>query len=226
MHVDDRILFEDNHIIAVNKPAGMLVQGDATGDLPIGEHVKQYLKVKYNKPGNVFIGVPHRLDRPVSGVVLLAKTSKALTRLTKMFRDSEVNKYYWALTNTEPKAYQKRLEHFLIKDEKRNIVKAYEKPTEGAKKAILEYELIRSLNGIHLINVKLFTGRPHQIRVQLSSINCPIIGDLKYGATTPNADQSICLHAREVDFIHPVSKEKISITAPLPSLDVWNAFSK
>ena len=224
MNVEDLILYEDNHIIAVNKPAGTLVQGDITGDLPLGEYIKGFLKKKYNKPGAVFLGVPHRLDRPVSGVVLFARTSKALSRLTEMFRNQEIQKTYWAIIDKKPQQTEGRLEHFLIKDQNRNIVKAYPKAVPEGKKSILEYKVIKNVGNQYLLEINPHTGRPHQIRVQLSTMGCPIVGDLKYGAAGANEDASICLHARRIDFIHPVKKEKIKIEAPLPAIKVWKPF--
>ncbi len=219
------ILYEDNHIIAVNKPAGVLVQGDKTGDTPLGEYVKAYIKEKYNKPGKVFLGVTHRIDRPVSGVLLFARTSKALERLNRMFKEKQIQKTYWAVVKNRPKAMTAHLENYLIKDQKKNKSKAYDKPKAGRKKAELNYQWKASSDNYHLLEVHPLTGRHHQIRVQLSNIACPIKGDIKYGFDRTNKDASIHLHARQIEFIHPVKKEPISILAPVPKADpVWQYF--
>ncbi len=221
------VLYEDNHIIAVNKSSSEIVQGDETGDQPLSETIKLYLKEKYNKPGEVFLGVTHRLDRPVSGVVLFAKTSKALTRLNEMFRNKEVKKTYWAIVKEKPTLYQGRLEHYLTRNEKQNKSEAYDKERSDAKKAILTYRLIAHSDTYYLLEVQLETGRHHQIRCQLAKMGCPIKGDLKYGFARSNSNGGISLHARKVDFIHPVSKDFISITAPVPENDsLWNAFEQ
>ena len=218
------VIYEDNHIIVVNKAASEIVQGDKTGDTPLSETVKQYLKEKYAKPGNVFIGVTHRLDRPVSGLVIFAKTSKALPRLNEMFKNSEVKKTYWAIVKDAPKEAEGELVHYLVRNEKQNKSYAYEKEVPNSKKAILHYRLIgRSQNSI-LLEVDLKTGRLHQIRCQLAKMGCPIKGDLKYGSPRSNPDGSICLHARHVQFIHPVSKELIELDAPVPAGSLWNGF--
>ena len=201
------VIYEDNHIIVINKTASEIVQGDKTGDTPLSETVKQYIKEKYAKPGNVFIGVTHRLDRPVSGLVILAKTSKALSRLNEMFKNSEVKKTYC-----------------LVRNEKQNKSYAYEKEVPGSKKAILYYRLIGRSQNYYLLEVDLKTGRHHQIRCQLAKMGCPIKGDLKYGFPRSNPDGSICLHARRVRFIHPVSKEVIELDAPVPIGNLWNGF--
>ena len=204
------VIYEDNHIIVINKTASEIVQGDKTGDTPLSETVKQYIKEKYAKPGNVFIGVTHRLDRPVSGLVILAKTSKALSRLNEMFKNSEVKKTYWAIVK--------------VRNEKQNKSYAYEKEVPGSKKAILYYRLIGRSQNYYLLEVDLKTGRHHQIRCQLAKMGCPIKGDLKYGFPRSNPDGSICLHARRVRFIHPVSKEVIELDAPVPIGNLWNGF--
>ena len=218
------VVYEDNHIIVVNKTSSEIVQGDKTGDTPLSEMVQQYLKEKYNKPGNVFIGVPHRLDRPVSGLVVLAKTSKALSRLNDMFRTGEVQKTYWAIVKERPRELEGELEHWLVRNEKQNKSYAFDKEKPGAKKAILRYKLIGHSQNYHLLEVDLETGRHHQIRCQLAKMGCPIKGDLKYGSPRSNPDGSICLHARRVKFIHPVSKQEIDLTAPLPPGNLWNGF--
>lgn len=221
-----KVLYEDNHIIVINKASSEIVQGDRTGDKPLSEKVKEYLKEKYNKPGNVFCGVTHRLDRPTSGVVVFAKTSKALTRLNKMFRDDEVGKVYWAIVQNRPVSDRGTLTHYLIKDSKRNKSTAYNTERKNTKKAVLHYSLINQSENYHLLEVKLETGRHHQIRVQLAKIGSPIKGDLKYGAARSNRDGSISLHARGISFIHPVSKEKVDITAPVPDDNLWKVFEK
>jgi 23S rRNA pseudouridine1911/1915/1917 synthase len=226
MNHELQILYEDNHVIVINKRASDIVQGDKTGDETMPDHIKEYLKVKYEKPGNVFCGVVHRLDRPTSGAVVFARTSKALERLNAQFRDKETNKIYWAIVETKPVKSEDTLVHFLKKNEKQN--KSYASPTEtpGSKKAILHYKLIASSDKYHLLEVRLETGRHHQIRVQLSTIGCLIKGDVKYGARRANPDASISLHARYLDFIHPTSKEVIKITAPVPNDALWNFFEK
>lgn len=222
-----KVLYEDNHIIAVNKTCSEIVQGDKTGDEPLSETIKKFLKEKYNKPGEVFIGVTHRLDRPVSGVVLFAKTSKALTRLNDMFRNQEVKKTYWAIVKDKPAQTEGRLEHFLVRNEKQNKSVAHEKMVPNAKKASLTYKLIAHSDTYYLLEVHLETGRHHQIRCQLAKMGCPIKGDLKYGFARSNANGGISLHARNVEFIHPVSQNPIQITAPVPEEDkLWLAFEK
>ena len=218
------VIYEDNHIIVINKTASEIVQGDKTGDTPLSETVKQYIKEKYAKPGNVFIGVTHRLDRPVSGLVILAKTSKALSRLNEMFKNSEVKKTYWAIVKEIPKEPEGELVHFLVRNEKQNKSYAYEKEVPGSKKAILYYRLIGRSQNYYLLEVDLKTGRHHQIRCQLAKMGCPIKGDLKYGFPRSNPDGSICLHARRVRFIHQVSKEVIELDAPVPIGNLWNGF--
>ena len=218
------VVYEDNHIIVVNKTASEIVQADKTGDTPLSESVKLYLKEKYQKLGNVFIGVTHRLDRPVSGLVIFAKTSKALTRLNDMFRTSEVKKTYWAVVKNAPKEPEGELVHFLVRNEKQNKSYAYDKEVPNSKKAILDYRLIGRSENYFLLEVDLKTGRHHQIRCQLAKMVCPIKGDLKYGFPRSNPDGSICLHARRVRFVHPVSKELIELEAPLPDGNLWKGF--
>ncbi len=218
------VVYEDNHIIVVNKTSSEIVQGDKTGDTPLSETVKEYIRVKYNKPGNVFLGVTHRLDRPVSGLVVFAKTGKALSRLNDMFRLGEVKKTYWAIVKERPKEVEGELVHWLVRNEKQNKSYAYDKEKPNSKKAILRYKLIGHSQNYHLLEVDLQTGRHHQIRCQLAKMGCPIKGDLKYGSPRSNPDGSICLHARRVTFVHPVSKEVIDLTAPLPDGNLWNGF--
>ena len=218
------VVYEDNHIIVVNKTASEIVQADKTGDTPLSETVKQYLKEKYQKPGNVFLGVTHRLDRPVSGLVIFAKTSKALTRLNEMFRAGEVKKTYWAVVKNAPKESEGELVHFLVRNEKQNKSYAYDKEVPNSKKAVLDYRLIGRSDNYYLLEVDLKTGRHHQIRCQLAKMGCPIKGDLKYGSPRSNPVGSICLHARRVRFVHPVSKELIELKAPLPEGNLWKGF--
>ena len=219
-------LYEDNHIIIVSKRSGEIVQGDKTGDLPLSETVKQYIKEKYQKPGNVFLGVVHRLDRPVWGLVVFAKTSKALTRLNKMFRDGEVHKTYWAITKEAPPAEEGLLTDWLVRNEQQNKSYVQSQKTPNAKKAVLKYKVIAHSDHYHLLEVQLMTGRHHQIRCQLANMGCPIKGDLKYGAKRSNPDGSISLLARSVAFVHPVSKENIVVEAPLPPQDrLWEALA-
>ena len=219
------VVYEDNHIIVVNKTSSEIVQGDKTGDIPLSETVKQYLKEKYQKPGNVFVGVAHRLDRPVSGLVVFAKTSKALSRLNEMFKNSEVKKTYWAIVKECPRELEGELVHYLVRNEKQNKSYAYDKEMPDSKKAILHYRLIARSQNYNLLEVDLKTGRHHQIRCQLAKMGCPIKGDLKYGFARSNPDGSICLHARRISFIHPVSKEQIDLEAPVPPGSLWNGFS-
>ena len=219
-------LYEDNHIIIVSKRSGEIVQGDKTGDLPLSETVKLYIKEKYQKPGNVFLGVVHRLDRPVWGLVVFAKTSKALTRLNKMFRDGEVHKTYWAITKEAPPAEEGVLTDWLVRNERQNKSYVQSQKTPNAKKAVLKYKVIAHSDHYHLLEVQLMTGRHHQIRCQLANMGCPIKGDLKYGAKRSNPDGSISLLARSVAFVHPVSKENIVVEAPLPPQDrLWEALA-
>lgn len=217
------ILYEDNHIIIVNKASGEIVQGDKTGDKPLVEILKDYIKERDNKPGNVFMGVVHRLDRPVSGVVVFAKTSKALSRLNAMFASGDVHKTYWAISRTMPKEPQALLTHWITTTERNNKSYASPTPTKNGKEARLEYKLIASSDRYHLLEVRLMTGRKHQIRVQLSSIGCTVKGDLKYGDKRSNPDGSISLHARHISFIHPVSGKQIEVTAPVPDDNLWHA---
>ena len=218
------IIYEDNHIIVVNKSASEIVQGDKTGDVPLSEKVKAYLKEKYQKPGNVFVGVTHRLDRPVSGLVVFAKTSKALSRLNEMFRVGDVHKVYWAIVKNEPKQPEADLQHWIVRNEKQNKSYAYDHEVKNAKKAVLKYRMIGRSDNYSLLEVELMTGRHHQIRCQLSKIGCPIKGDLKYGSPRSNPDGSICLHARRISFVHPVSKQLIELEAPLPADKLWRCF--
>ncbi|WP_417876699.1 RluA family pseudouridine synthase, partial [Winogradskyella sediminis] len=211
-----QVIYEDNHIIVVNKRAGDIVQGDKTGDKPLSEVVKSYLKDKYKKEGNVYLGVVHRLDRPTTGIVMFSKTSKALPRLNKLFAEKTAKKTYWAIVKNEPPKTNGTLIHWLKKNPKNNKSTAFKKEIEGSKKAILHYKVIKTLNNFFALEIDLETGRHHQIRVQLASIGCPIKGDLKYGFNRSNKDASISLHARTLRFIHPVKKEEIYITAPLP----------
>ena len=220
------VVYEDNHIIIVNKTASEIVQGDKTGDTPLSETVKQYLKEKYNKPGNVFIGVTHRLDRPVSGLVVLAKTSKALARLNEMFRTGKVEKTYWAIVKKQPPAKEGTLTHYLTRNEKQNKSYAYDTEKPGSKKAFLHYRLLTRSDNYFLLEVNLETGRHHQIRCQLAKIGCPIKGDLKYGFPRSNPDGSICLHARRVKFVHPVSGKLIEVEAPVPDDNLWKAMTE
>lgn len=219
-----RVLYEDNHLIAVNKTCSDLVQGDKTGDEPLPERVKAYLKEKYNKPGNVFCGVTHRLDRPTSGVVLFAKTGKALARMNEMFQKHEVKKTYWALVKNPPQESEARLEHYLIRNEKQNKSYAYDAEKRGTKKAVLTYKTIAQSDNYSLLEINLETGRHHQIRCQLAKIGCPVKGDLKYGFSRSNPDGGISLHARKVEFIHPVTKLPIEIVAPVPQDSLWQFF--
>ncbi|KUK76288.1 MAG: hypothetical protein XD92_1270 [Proteiniphilum acetatigenes] len=218
------ILYEDNHIIVVNKSPGEIVQGDKTGDKPLSDLVKGYLKEKYQKPGNVFCGVTHRLDRPTSGVVLFARTSKALSRLNEMFRNGEVDKTYWAIVKNKPPKEEDTLVHYLIRNEKINKSTAYDSEKPHTKKAVLHYRLIAASQKYYLLEVNLETGRHHQIRCQLAKIGSPIKGDLKYGAERSNPDGSISLHARSIALIHPVSKLRIEVTAPVPEELLWQRF--
>ncbi len=220
------VLYEDNHIIAVNKTCNEIVQGDRTGDMPLSDMVKAYLKEKYQKPGEVFLGVPHRLDRPTSGVVLFARTSKALTRLNEMFRSHErIQKTYWAITEHAPVPLEGRLEHYLLRKELQNKSYVVQEGTQNAKLAKLTYRTLGHSDRYYLVEVHLETGRHHQIRCQLSAVGCPIKGDLKYGAKRSNPDGGISLHARSIAFQHPVSKEFIRIVAPVPNDRLWQALS-
>ena len=218
-----QILYEDNHLIIVNKRAGDIVQGDKTGDKPLSEVVKEYLKEKYSKPGKVYLGVTHRLDRPTSGIVVFAKTSKALSRLNKMFAEKKVEKIYWAIVKKKPDKTNDTLIHWLKKNPKNNKSTAHHHEVATGKKAILHYQVLKSLNSYHLLEITLETGRHHQIRCQLACIGSPIKGDLKYGFDRSNKDASIHLHARKIIFTHPVSKKEIKVIAPPPSDVLWSA---
>lgn len=220
-----QILFEDNHLLVVNKPGGMLVQGDKTGDAPLVELGKQYIKKKYDKPGAVFLGVVHRLDRPVSGVTVLARTSKALSRMNRLFQSREVSKKYWAVSHAAPPAPEGKLIHWLEKDSRRNVTQVYQQERAGAKRAELDYRLLTQKQDTYLLEVSPLTGRPHQIRVQLAAMGCPIAGDLKYGFPSPHPDQNISLHAYSLQFVHPVRKEPLEINAPLPDKSYWLNFA-
>lgn len=215
------ILYEDNHVIIAAKQAGEIVQADKTGDRTLADDVKVYIKEHYAKPGDVFLGIPHRLDRPVSGVCIFARTSKALTRLNDMFRNGQVQKTYWAIVRELPPQPEATLTHWLVRNEQQNKSYAYDQERSGAKRAVLSYRVIGHSERYHLIEVQLHTGRHHQIRCQLAHIGCPIVGDLKYGAPRSNPDGSICLHARRIAFEHPVSHVHIDVEAPLPSLPLW-----
>jgi 23S rRNA pseudouridine1911/1915/1917 synthase len=219
--IGNNILFEDNHLIIFNKQSSQIVQGDKTGDLPLSDLIKEFIKVRDHKPGNVFLGVVHRIDRPVSGVVIFAKTSKALRRLDEMIRNGQIHKTYWAIVKNQPPEISGHLTHYLKKNEEKNKSFAYEKEVTGSRKAELTYRLIGRSQNYYLLEVNLLTGRHHQIRSQLSKIGCPIKGDLKYGFGRSNPDGSICLHARQVEFIHPVSKEEINVIADPPENKLW-----
>ncbi len=224
--ITSRILFEDNHLIIVNKLSSEIVQGDKTGDTPLSEAVKHYIARKYNKPGNVFLGVAHRIDRPVSGIVVFARTSKSLARLNSMLQNRELRKKYWAVVKNPPPAASDTLVHFLRKNEKQNKSYIVPQGSQNSKRAELNYQLAGQSNDYYLIEVELITGRHHQVRAQLASIGCPIKGDLKYGFDRSNPDGSIHLHARQVHFTHPVSKEEIILTAPVPKDNLWQVFEK
>ncbi len=218
------VLYEDNHLLVINKPAGVLVQGDITGDKPLVEMAKDYIGKKYNKPGDVFLGVVHRLDRPVSGVTVFARTSKALERMNALFRDRETKKIYWAIVTSKPSRQEGTLVHWLVKDEKKNKTTAYIRENANGLRSELNFTVIESKRGYYLIEVNPITGRPHQIRVQLASMGCPIAGDVKYGSEMNSPDGSIGLHARRLSFIHPVKKEPLVISAELPQNDWWKPF--
>ncbi|MEH6618115.1 RNA pseudouridine synthase [Maribacter arcticus] len=218
-----QVLFEDNHLIVINKRPGDIVQGDKTGDKPLSDTVKAYLKKKYNKPGNVYLGVVHRLDRPTSGIVVFAKTSKALPRLNKMFAEKDAKKTYWAVVKNRPDEPEKKLIHWMKRNTKQNKSYANSKEVNDSKKAILTYKLIKKLDNYYLLEIDLETGRHHQIRSQLTAIGCPIKGDLKYGFNRSNENGSIHLHARKLKLMHPVKKELLEIIAPLPNDPIWNA---
>lgn len=222
--IEQQILYEDNHLLIINKNVGQLVQGDKTGDESLLDTIKNYIKIRDHKAGNVFLGLVHRIDRPTSGLVIYAKTSKALSRLTQMVKNREIKKTYWAVVPKEIVPQFQRLVHYLKKNEKNNKAIIFTKPTDGAKESILTYQIIKMLDNYQLLEVDLETGRHHQIRAQLSKIGIPIKGDLKYGSPRSNANGGISLHARKLEFIHPVTKESISITAPIPQTDsIWRA---
>ncbi len=218
-----QVLYEDNHLIAVNKRAGDIVQGDKTGDTPLSEVVKQYIKTKHNKPGNVYLGVAHRLDRPTTGIVVFAKTSKALPRLNKLFAEKDAQKTYWAVVNKMPEKENGTLIHWLKRNTKQNKSYGHKNEVPDSKKAILDYKVIKSLDRYFLLEIDLKTGRHHQIRAQLAAIGCAIKGDLKYGSDRSNKDGSIHLHARSLSFVHPVKKEMLQLIAPPPEDSVWDA---
>lgn len=220
----NEILFEDNHILVINKRPSQIVQGDKTGDQPLSELLKEYIKERYKKPGNVYLGVVHRLDRPVSGALVFAKTSKALSRLNNMLKSGEIKKTYWAIVKNKPPREKDHLIHHLIRNEQQNKSFAYDKPFDASKRAELIYELLLKSDGYYLLKIQLLTGRHHQIRSQLAKIGCPIKGDLKYGYSRSNPDGSIHLHARKIELIHPVKQEIISIFADPPDDPLWNFF--
>jgi len=220
------VLYEDNHLIAVNKTCSEIVQGDKTGDTPLSEIIKQWLKEKYNKPGNVFTGVIHRLDRPVTGVVVFAKTGKALERMNELFRQGELTKIYWAIVKSPPPQAEGELIHYLVRNEKQNKSYAFDTEKEGSQKAILTYKIIAKSDNYFLLEIELKTGRHHQIRCQLAKTGCPVKGDLKYGFDRSNKDGGISLHSRKISFIHPVSKEPVTIVAPVPDDKIWKYFEK
>ena len=221
-----QVVYEDNHIIIVYKESGEIVQGDKTGDVPLSETVKDYIKTKYHKPGNVFLGVVHRLDRPVSGLVIFARTSKALTRLNAMFKDGDIHKTYWAITKTPPAIPEATLTHWLTRNEKQNKSYAYDREVPNSKKARLAYRVIGHTDHYNLLEVHLMTGRHHQIRCQLAHMGCPIKGDLKYGAKRSNPDGSISLLSHSVEFVHPVSHELIHLDSPLPDDPLWHGIAE
>ena len=224
-----KIIHEDNHLIAVNKPSGLLVQGDITGDRTAAYYVKRYIKDRYNKPGDVFLGIIHRIDRPASGVTLFARTSKGLERMNRLFAERKIKKTYLAITGERPNPFEGHLEHFILKNKEKNVVKVFDfksSRAKKAKKASLDYEMIGEIGDNYLTEVKLHTGRPHQIRAQLARIGCPIKGDVKYGFAKPYQDGSICLHARSLSFVHPVKKEPVMIVADPPESQIWQLFSE
>jgi 23S rRNA pseudouridine1911/1915/1917 synthase len=225
-NIEPDILYEDNHIIIVNKRAGEIVQGDSSGDEPLSVKVARYIAMRDSKPGNAFIGVPHRLDRPVSGIALFAKTSKALERMNALFRNGEVEKIYWAIVANKPNPSSGELRHFIVRNQEQNKSYAYDVPKEGAKEAILRYRLLSSGDRYHLLEILLLTGRHHQIRCQLSKIGCPIKGDLKYGAPRSNPDGGISLHARSIRFKHPVKENEIYVEAPVPDDNLWRVLAQ
>lgn len=226
MHDQLPVLFEDNHLVVINKPAGILVQGDKTGDETLADQVKAYIKRKYKKPGDVFLGVVHRLDRPVSGAVLFGRTSKGLERMNAQFRDREVQKTYWAIVKDQPPLTEDELTHWLKKNHEANRTSAFNKEGKGTQKAVLSYKLIGRIAEYYLLEVKPVTGRPHQIRVQLAKIGCPILGDVKYGGAKQGDKQRIFLHSKSLDFMHPVKKEPVRIDASTPKEQIWRLFSQ
>ena len=221
---DFSVIYEDNHLLVVNKKAGQLVQGDRTGDVPLVDIGKAYIKKRYSKPGAVFLGVVHRIDRPVSGLVVFARTSKALSRMNELFRNKETQKVYWAISENAPPSASGELVHWLSKDSLKNKTTAYAAMHEGAQRSELKYTLLAEKSGFYFLEVRPRTGRPHQIRVQLASMGCPIVGDKKYGSSKVNADKSICLHARRLSFLHPVQKVEVSFLAELPVQPTWQKF--
>ena len=222
--IEDRILYEDNHLVVVDKMCGELSQGDDTGDQTLADAVKAYLKRKYSKPGNVYLGIPHRLDRPTSGVMVYARTEKALVRLNEAFRTDDVSKTYWAIVDRLPPKDSDILTHYIVRDSQANKSTAYMKEVKGSKKAVLKYTLLASSQRYHLLGIDLYTGRHHQIRAQLKAIGLHIKGDLKYGFPRSNPDGGICLHARRIEFTHPVRKERLTIVAPPPRDALWDWF--
>lgn len=218
-----KVIYEDNHLIAVNKRSGDIVQGDKTGDLPLSDVVKHYIAIRYNKPGNVFLGLVHRLDRPTTGIIVFARTSKALERMNALFADRQTRKTYWAVVHESPPQTEGRLEHWLERRPAQNKSFAFEKDAQGRKKAVLNYRVLQKLDRYYLLEIDLETGRHHQIRAQLAAIGCSIKGDLKYGAPRSNPDGGIHLHARFLEFVHPVKKERLLLSAELPDDPVWNA---
>jgi len=218
------ILFEDNHLLVINKKPGELVQPDKSGSSSLEDTIKLFLKQKYNKTGNVFLGIAHRIDRPISGLVLMAKTGKALSRINQMLQDHEIRKFYWAITTNVPEINEGKLIHYIKRNEQKNISKAYIKEIEGSKKAELTYKVITKSDRYYLLEIELITGRHHQIRAQLGAIGCSIKGDLKYGSPRSNPDGSISLHSRKIEFTHPVTKEFLAITAPVPNETLWKFF--
>lgn len=219
-----QVIYEDNHLLIVNKAAGVLVQGDKTGDKPLVDYCKDYIKEKYDKPGDVFLGVVHRIDRPVSGLVIFARTSKALERMNHLFKTNTIHKTYWAIVKKRPPVEKGKLVHWLVKDPEKNMTTAYEREVQGSKRSELYYKTLGKLNDHYLIEVNPVTGRPHQIRVQLASMGCIIRGDIKYGFPKPNADGNINLHAKNIQFIHPVKKEPLILRAGLPEESFWEQF--
>ena len=218
-----QVLFEDNHLIIINKRPGDIIQGDKTKDTPLVEIVKEYLKIKHDKPGNVYLGVIHRIDRPTSGIVMFAKTSKALSRMNAMLKNQDVNKLYWAITQNKPDNKTGKLIHWLRKNPKNNKATHFSKETANTKKAILNYKILKTLDNYYLLEIKMESGRHHQIRCQLQAIGCPIKGDIKYGSKRTNKDGSIDLHARNLQLIHPVTKKEIDITAPVRDEKIWKS---